>query len=343
MRIFVVGLNHDTAPVEIRERLSFGPQRIIDANRALKMHAGLQEGLILSTCNRVEIYGVAEPGNEGYVDRAKRFLSDFHKVDLSDFEGRLYTHSGEDAVRHLFRVASGLDSMVLGEVEILGQVKKAYKDAVVSRSAGKVLNRLLQNSFNTAKKVRTDTFIARGAVSVSSVAVRLARKTLGDLKTKKTIIIGTGEVSTQVMAHLKGNGPDFILVANRTFEKAKALADKFGTRAVKFEDFRDALHEADIVVASTGAPHCIIHRGDVLNAMSKRGGKPLFVIDLAVPRDVDPKVGGIVNVHLYNIDDLKKIVDENIALRRNELENCRLIIDRACQNFTDWLRKAYNL
>lgn len=343
MRLFVVGLNHDTAPVEIRERLSFSPQRIIDANRALKKHARLQEGLILSTCNRVEIYGAVGPGNEGYVDRVKRFLCDFHKVDLSDFEHRLYARSDEDAVRHLFRVASGLDSMVLGEVEILGQVKKAYEDAVESRSAGKALNRLLQNTFNTAKKVRTDTFIARGAVSVSSVAVRLARKTLGDLKAKKAIIIGTGEVSAQVMAHLKENGPDVILVANRTYEKAEALADKFGARAVKFEDFRDALHEADIVVASTGAPHCIIYRGDVLNAMSKRGGKPLFIIDLAVPRDVDVKVGGIAEVHLYNIDDLKKIVDENLALRRNELENCRPIIDQACQNFTGWLKKSYNL
>ncbi len=343
MKIFVVGLSHETAPVEIRERLSFSPQRILAANRELKKHARLQEGLVLSTCNRVEIYGAVDSGNQGHVDRVKRFLSEFHKVNLSDFEHRLYIYSDEDAVKHLFRVASGLDSMVLGEVEILGQVKKAYQDAVESRSAGKVLNRLLQSSFNTAKKVRTDTFIARGAVSVSSAAVRLARKKLGDLKAKKAIIIGTGEVSAQVMAHLKENGPDFILVANRTFEKAEIMADKFGARAVKFENFLDALHEADIVVASTGAPHCIIHRRDVLNAMPKRGGKPLFIIDLAVPRDVDPQVGAIANVHLYNIDDLKKIVDENLALRRKELENCQGIIALACRNFTDWLQKNYNL
>ena len=337
MKLFVVGINHKTAPVEVREKLSFPKQDIINANRCLKNTVNLEEGLILSTCNRVEIYAVANSQEMDYTHKLKCFLSQYHNINHLDIENRLYYFNGEEAVRHLFKVASGLDSMVLGEMEILGQVKSAYQDAVESKTSGKVLNRLLQKAFSTAKKVRTETFISRGAVSVSSVAVRLAAKILGDLVDKKVFIIGAGPVSEQLIFYLKKGGIQSISVANRTFEKACALAFNFGAVAVKFENFPEYLVDTDIVITSTGAPHSIIHKQDILNLMPKRKQKPLFIIDLAVPRDCEVEAGKIDNVYLYDIDDLQKIVDNNIALRHSELDNCQRIIAESSQRFTDWL------
>ncbi len=337
MKLFVVGINHKTAPVEIRERLSFAKRDIANANRRLKERVRLEEGLILSTCNRVEIYAVANSREKDHVNEIKCFLSEYHGIDPLELENRLYMFKGEETVRHLFKVASGLDSMVIGEMEILGQVKDAYQDAVESKTSGKVLNRLLQKAFSTAKKIRTDTFISRGAVSVSSVAVRLAEKILGDLADKKVFIIGAGNVAEQLMVYLKKDGIQSISVANRTFEKAHALADNFGAVAVRFEDLWERLIDTDIVITSTGAPHSIIHKQDIADLMPKRKQKPLFIIDLAVPRDVDVEAGRIDNVYLYDIDDLKKIVDKNLALRHSELDNCQRIIPESSRRFTDWL------
>jgi len=336
MELVVVGINHKTAPVEVRERFSFSPSKVAEANRLLKANVSLAENLILSTCNRVEIYAVANHDKD-CAPGIKGFLGAFHNMKISDHDDKLYIHKGKNAVGHLFRVASGLDSMVVGEMEILSQLKNAYKDAKSSLATGKVLNRLFEKAFNTAKKVRTETFIARGTVSVSSAASRLAKKILGDLKDKTAMIIGTGVVGEQLIVYLRKNGIGRILVANRTLERAKDLAGRFGATAIAFEDFRERMAEVDIVIASTGAPHCIIRTETIASLMPKRRQRPLFIIDLAVPRDVEAQVNTIDNVYLYDIDDLQRIVDENMSLRRNELDNCSRIIDTAADKFMAWL------
>lgn len=338
MELVVVGINHKTAPVEVREKFSFSPDEAARANRLLKEKPCLSEILVLSTCNRVEIYAVAGDDKD-CVEDIKNFLGDFHKVDISDHDDKFYVHKGKFAVGHLFGVASGLDSMVVGEMEILGQIKKAYKDARSSLATGKVLNRLFEKAFNTAKKVRTETFIGRGSVSVSSAAVKLAKKILGDLRGKTAMIVGTGAVGEGLIVYLKKNGIGSILVANRTLEKAEALAEKFAATAVAFEDFSSRLVDAEIVIASTGAPHCIIRKDDIVSLMPKRKQRPLFIIDLAVPRDVEAEVNSIDNAYLYDIDDLQKMVNENIGLRRGELGNCSRIIDNASDMFMSWLTK----
>ncbi|MDO8489108.1 MAG: glutamyl-tRNA reductase [Candidatus Omnitrophota bacterium] len=338
MKLAVIGINHKTAPVEIREKFSFSPKQIIEVNRILKEQGNLSENVILSTCNRMEIYAVG--GKTGdFIGPVENFLSRFHNQPLNDYEKIFYVYRDKEAIEHLFRVASGLDSMVIGEMEILGQVKKAYQDAKVSRSTGKILNRLFEKAFNTAKKIRTDTFVGRGAVSVSSVAIRLAKKILGGLNDKVALIIGAGLIGEQLALYLKKNGVKDILVANRTLEKAKILTEKFAATAVSFDNFRERLGEVDIVITSTGAPHCIIRKDDMLPLMPKRKQKPLFIIDLAVPRDVEEEVNKIDNIYLYNIDDLQKIVEQNISLRKNEIDVCDRIIDNSTKVFLGWWLK----
>jgi len=338
MNLAVIGINHKTAAVEIREKFSFSPKQIIEVNRILKEEGFSSENLILSTCNRMEIYAVAGPKSD-CIGSIKDFLSRFHNLSLADYQGLFYVYRDKEAIEHLFRVAAGLDSMVIGEMEILGQVKKAYQDARVSRSTGKILNRLFEKAFNTAKKIRTDTFVGHGAVSVSSAAIRLAKKILGGLNDKVALIIGAGQIGEQLVLYLKKNGIKNILVANRTLEKARLLTEKFAATAVDFDDFRERLGEVDIVITSTGAPHCIIRKEDMLSLMPQRKQKPLFIIDLAVPRDVEEEVNKIDNIYLYNIDDLQKIVEQNISLRKNELDTCDRIIDDSYRAFMGWWLK----
>lgn len=336
MRLIVLGINHKTAPVDIREKLSFSAKEVICANQLLRDTLSLSECLILSTCNRVEIYVVA---GKDCISGIKQFLAKLRNIEVSEFENRLYIYEGSDAVKHLFRVAAGLDSMVIGEMEILGQVKTAYSDASESKTLGKLLNRLFQKTFNTAKKIRTETLITRGSVSVSSVAVRLSGKILGHLHDKKVLVIGAGTIGEQLLMYLKKNGVKIIVVANRTYEKALVLADRFGATAIKFDDFPHDLINADIVISSTGAPHTIIRKDDIAHLMPKRHQRPLFLIDLAVPRDIEAEVNKIDNVYLYNIDDLQKIVEENLSLRKNELDGCNKIIENASLHFKSWLVK----
>ena len=336
MDLMVVGINHKTAPVEIREKFSFREKQIAEANRMLKESANLKENLVLSTCNRVEIYAVGERDKDHF-NGIGNFLSRFHNLDISDYKDNIYVYKDKEAIEHLFKVASGLDSMVIGEAEILGQVKKAYNGARESATTGKVLNRLFEKAFNTAKKIRTETFVTRGAVSVSSVAVRLAKKILGKLSDKKVLIIGAGKVGEQLVLYLKKEGIGSILVTNRTLLKAQDLAVRFAAAAVPFEDFRSILTETDIIVTSTGAPHCIIHKDEIVSLMPKRGQRPLFIIDLAVPRDVETEVNKIDNVYLYDIDDLQRTVDETYALRKGELDSCLKIIDDSSGKFIQWL------
>lgn len=338
MELVVVGINHKTAPVEIREKFSFSPAGAAKASGLLREGAILKESLILSTCNRMEIYALAGR-NQDCVGYIKNFLDRFHGLEIADYEDRMYVYKGKKAIEHLFGVASGLDSMVIGEMEILGQVKKAYRAARDAGTTGKMMNRLFEKAINTAKKIRTETFIGRGAVSVSSAASRLAKKILGDLKGKTAMIIGAGAVGEQLIVYLKKNGISSILVVNRTLEKASLLAEKFAATAVAFEDFMARLVDVEVVIASTGAPHCIIRKEDIVSLMPKRRQRPLFIIDLAVPRDVEAEVNSIDNAYLYDIDDLKKIVDENISLRKNELDDCSGIIGSASDNFIAWMSR----
>lgn len=338
MNLVVIGINHKTAAVEIREKFSFSPKQVLEVNQILKEKIALAENLILSTCNRMEIYAVETRGAD-CIGPIKEFLSRFHNLGLTDYQNIFYVYRDQEAIEHLFKVASGLDSMIIGEMEISGQVKKAYQDARESRSTGKILNRLFEKAFNTAKRIRTDTFIGSGAVSVSSAAIRLAKKILGKLGDKTALIIGAGIIGEQLAMYLKKNGIKDILVANRTLEKAKILTEKIFATAIAFDEFRNRLTDVDIVITSTGAPRCIIHKDDIIGLMPRRKEKPLFIIDLAVPRDVEEEVNKIDNVYLYNIDDLQKIIEQNISLRKNELDTCNRIIAGSLESFMGWWAK----
>jgi glutamyl-tRNA reductase len=323
MKVFVAGLSYKTAPVELRERLAVSPSTLRCSGCRLKIGGGLEEVVLLSTCNRVEVYGVASKVN-GNVHGLFRHLGS----GARDFEPYLYIHEGDQAVRHLFSVAGGLDSMVLGETEITGQLKHAYQTAQESKLTGRVLNRAFQTALQTAKEIRTNTQIGRGSTSIGSVAVDLAGKIFGgDLSDKTVMIVGAGKMGEACIRHLAKQGARSILVSNRSFERAEKLANEFGGRAIRFDGCLDAMTDTDIVVSSTGCPQTILHREEIDRVMSARRNRPLFLIDIAVPRDIDPDVQHLENVYLYNIDHLEKLVRENLRLREAELARCREIIE----------------
>jgi len=322
MNTFVAGLSYKTTPVEVREQLAVHRSRLSCCGCRLKLRGNLSEVVLLSTCNRVEIYGVT-PWVNGNVHGLFRELtgSDF------DFSPHLYVKQGEEAVSHLFSVASGLDSMVLGETEITGQVKHAYVSAQEIKLTGRILNRVFQAALQTAKEIRTRTAIGRGATSVGSVAVELAERIFDrDLSEKVVMIIGAGKMGEACVRHLAKRGARTVLVSNRSLERAQNLATEFGGRAVSFDECRQALAMADIVVSSTGSPHTILHREDVAAILPARRNRPLFLVDIAVPRDIDPAVQQLNNVFLYDIDDLETIVRENTRHRQQELAQCQTII-----------------
>ncbi|HUA68697.1 MAG TPA: glutamyl-tRNA reductase [Candidatus Saccharimonadales bacterium] len=322
MKIFVAGLSYKTTPVEVRERLAVHRSRLPCCGCRLKLRGNLSEVVLLSTCNRVEIYGVASEVNENVQALFQELTgSDF------DFSPYLYVKEDSNAVSHLFSVAGGLDSMVLGETEITGQVKQAYLSAQEAKLTGKVLNRAFQAALQVAKEIRTKTSIGRGATSVGSVAVELAERIFDrDLSEKVVMIIGAGKMGEACVRHLAKRGARTVLVSNRSFDRAQNLAAEFGGRAVSFEECRQTLALADIVVSSTGCPHTILHREDVASILSARRNRPLFLVDIAVPRDIDPSVQELNNVFLYDIDDLEAIVRENTRCREQELARCPAII-----------------
>ena len=322
MKLFVAGLSYKTAPVELREQLAVSPAWLRCSGCRLKIGGDLSELVLLSTCNRVEIYGVS-PRVNGNVHGLFRQLSSTG----SDFGPYLYIHEQEDAVRHLFSVASGLDSMVLGETEITGQVKNAYQLAQDAKLSGKVLNRLFQTALQTAKAVRTQTQIGRGATSVGSVAVELADKIFGDMAEKTIMIIGAGKMGEACVRHLAKRGARSVLVSNRCFERAETLAAEIGGRAIRFDDCFSAMVEADIVVCSTGCPKTLLHRAEIQSILPARRNRPLVLVDISVPRNIDPEVQLLEGVYLYNIDDLEACVRENVRLREQELEHCRMIVE----------------
>lgn len=322
MKLFVAGLSYKTAPVEVREKLAVRPSLLPCHGCRAKLGAGLDEVVLLSTCNRVEVYGTASKVN-GNVHGLFNHLA----LGDVDFAPYLYVKEGEEAARHLFSVASGLDSMVIGETEITGQVKNAYQAAQAAKLTGKVTNRLFQTALQTAKEIRTETNIGRGAVSVGSVAVELAERIFDkDLAEKTVMIIGAGKMGEACVRHLAKKGARSVLVSNRSFERAQGLAAEFGGRAVRFDDCFTAMVEADIVVSSTGCPQTILHRADIAPIMPARRNRPLFLVDIAVPRDIDPDVQQLDNVYLYNIDHLEAIVRENLKMREQELSRCRSLI-----------------
>jgi glutamyl-tRNA reductase len=336
MNIIIVGLSHKTAPVEIRERVAFAPTAMEKPLRQLVALPGIIEGLIVSTCNRVELYAVSRDTDSG-IAQLRRFLAEFHGLALEDLESHLYDQQGEAAIHHIFRVAASLDSMVIGEPQILGQIKTAYGYASEFKTAGLILNRLLHKAFSVAKRVRTETEIASNAVSVSFAAVELARKIFGTLEDKTVLLIGAGEMCELAARHFINNGVSRVHVTNRTFERAVKLAEEFGGKPILFENFADQLHQIDIVLTSTGAPNFILGHKTVEEVIRRRRYKPMFLIDIAVPRDIDPRVNNIENVYLYDVDDLQGVVQANLKERQKEAKKAEGIIEQEIEVFFRWL------
>ena len=338
MELFVLGLSHKTAPIDVRERLAVPERELPAALEALGEVSELAERMFFTTCNRAEVYGVAEGPLAKAVEATRGSLERYRNVDSAALAGALYTYDGADAVRHVFRVASSLDSMVIGEPQILGQVKTAYTVARSQQATGIILNNLLEQAFHVAKRVRTETGIATAAVSISSVAVELARKIFGDLEGRTVLILGAGEMAELALRHLVDDGVRSILVANRSHDRAVALAEQFHGRAVTFETFRHEMLDADIVISSTSAPHLILKKEDMQAIILERRHRPIFLIDIANPRDIDPGCNEVDNVYLYNIDDLQSVVSANLKERQREAERAEVIIEREVGVFQAWLR-----
>ena len=336
MNIIVVGLSHKTAAVEIREKVAFAPTQMEKPLSAVVALPDITEAVIVSTCNRVEIYATTRDVAGGMA-RLKRFLADYHGLSLEMLDSHLYSYHGEDATRHVFRVASSLDSMVVGEPQILGQIKTSYGYAAEYKSSGIILNRFLHKAFSVAKRVRTETKIASSAVSVAFAAVELAKKIFGELSDKTVLLIGAGEMCELAAKHFINTGVRGVMVTNRTFERAEKLAQEFDARPIRFENLLDELPKADIILSSTGAPHFIIHEKEVAEVIRRRRMKPMFFIDIAVPRDIDPKVNDVENVYLYTVDDLNGVVATNLEQRKIEAAKAEAIVEQEIGQFFKWL------
>jgi glutamyl-tRNA reductase len=329
MNLFVLGLNHKTAPLYIREKIAFPPGVLTKALISLNKYPYVEENVILSTCNRVEVY--VGSNTSGCLESIRQFLYDFHRIkkDLSSY---FYIYQNREAVRHLFRVASSLDSMVIGENQILGQVKDAYYKARSCEVVGKRLGPLFEEAIRVGKRVRTTTCLGKGAVSISTIAIELAKKTIGDLLGKKVLIVGAGKIGKLTAKNLSARGINAIYVANRTYWRALQLAKDFGGKALRFDSLTHILKEVDIVITASSAPHFIIKRSDILEATKARRS-PLFLIDLGVPRNIEESISQIKNVYLYDIDDLTKVRDQNLANRLKEVGKVERIIEEAVENF----------
>ena len=331
MNIQILGLNHKTAPIEIRETVAFTQNRLFDALTFLKKYEPIKENLILSTCNRVEIYAVTN-GLQSGSKAIHRFLCEFHRINQDRLQKHFYFFNDINAIRHLFKVVSSLDSMIVGETQIFGQVKQAYLSARNCRAIGKVFRGLFEEAIKVGKKIRTQTQIGKGAVSISSASVELARKIFENLKDIKILIIGTGKIGELAVKNLSSRGASAVLVANRTFERAQNLARSFGGVAVKFENFFEYLKEVDIVISSTSAPHFVITKGDLSRLMRQRNQRPIFLIDLGLPRNIDPEAGRLDNIYLYNIDDLARVRDANLEERMRQAKRAEEIIEKSIES-----------
>jgi glutamyl-tRNA reductase len=336
MQLLLVGLSHRTTPVELRERLDFSARGVDAALTALAGLPSHAEAAIISTCNRVELY-VACDDVEAARAGIERFVSDFHGVPAADLAPHLYSKLGQEAIRHLLRVAAGLDSLVVGEPQVLGQVKDAYNVAARVGSTGLLLNKLFQSAFAAGKRVRSETALSEGAVSVSYAAVALARKIFGDLKGRTVLVIGAGEMGKLTAIHMRAQGIQRLVIMSRTSKHAESLAATIGGSAMPWEALSTALAEADILITATGSSAPIVSRALVAQTMKARRQRPLFIIDIAVPRDVEAGAADLEEVFLYNIDDLQTVVQENISRRATEALRAERIVSEEVSRFTAWL------
>ncbi|WP_422123030.1 glutamyl-tRNA reductase [Planococcus sp. X10-3] len=336
MHTLVVGVNYRSAPVEIREKLSFIENELPQAMQALNKQKSVLENVIVSTCNRTEIYAVVDQLHTGkyYV---KQFLADYFNIPQESFSQYLFVHEKDEAVDHLFRVTAGIDSMVLGETQILGQVKGSFLAGQEIGTTGTVFNQLFKQAVTLAKRAHSETAIGENAVSVSYAAVELGKKIFGTLKNKHVVILGAGKMGELAIKNLQGSGADRITVINRTFEKAESLAANFGGQAKPLSELQCALLEADILISSTGAQEFVIDFELMQFVEKLRKGKPLFLVDIAVPRDMDPRIGDLPNVFLYDIDDMQGIVNANLAERERAAKQIVTMIDTEAGQFNDWL------
>lgn len=338
MHIVVVGLSHKTAPVEIREKLAVPESRLGEALTRLCSYPGIKEGMLLSTCNRVEVYAVVEELEPGY-GRIQEFLADAHlSLSSEQLTPHLYWQTGDRAIAHLFRVASSLDSMIIGESQILGQLKDAFESALAHKTTGLILNKVVKKAISVAKRVRTDTKIAETAVSVSYAAVELGKKIFSDLSDKTVLLIGAGEMAKLAARHFIASGVRHVRVTTRTPQHAVELADRFNGTAVPFEQFREEMAAADIVLVSTGAAHYLVSGDDVQRAVKQRMNRPIFLIDISVPRNIDPSVRHIDNAFLFDIDDLKFRVEQNRGERLQEAEKAEHLVAEEVGVVRQWLQ-----
>lgn len=335
MQFVTYGINHNTAPVHIRENIAFNADVLPVALASLKQHPDVLEAVILSTCNRTEIYCYL---NEGCDNMISSWLHQFHQQEDGKLDEFLYCHQDNDAIRHLLRVACGLDSMVLGEPQILGQIKAAYSQALNTNTLGKILGRLFQHAFTVAKQVRTDTAIGNSPVSVAFAAVSLAKKIFSNLSDSTALLIGAGDTIELTARHLFDNGTGRIIIANRTIERAHNLAMQVNGYAISLSEMPVHLPEADIVISSTASQLPILGKGTVERALKQRKRRPIFMVDIAVPRDIEPEVGSLEDIYLYCIDDLHEIIDENLQSRRDAAQQAEEIIDSQVDHFNGWLR-----
>ncbi len=335
MQLTLVGLSHKTAPVEIREKLTFPAHRQEEALSLLTSGDGVNEAVIVSTCNRTEIYAVTAADVDG-PGAVMDFMADYHDLDRHELVRYLYVSEGDAVVKHLFRVVASLDSMVLGEAQILGQVKEAYEHAFSNQATGRIFNKLFRQSFEVGKRVRTETGIGENAVSISYAAVELAKRVFDSLDGRSVLILGAGKMSELTAKNLVSNGVARTLVANRTYERAVELAERFEGEAIPYEDLFERMREADIVISSTAATDFVITK-DKLSPVMKHRRDPLFLIDIALPRDIDPACSEVSDVFLYNIDDLNGVVSSNLEERMREAERAEVIIDEEIGEFEKWI------
>ncbi|WP_096269593.1 glutamyl-tRNA reductase [Paucisalibacillus globulus] len=337
MHILKVGLNYKTAPVEIREKLTFSENSLQDAMRELKNRKSILENVIVSTCNRTEIYAVVDQVHTGryYI---KQFLADWFGIDKEEFSSCLRITEDDGALEHLFKVSAGLDSMILGETQILGQVKNAFLASQEIKATGTVFNELFKQAITFAKRAQKETAIGENAVSVSYAAVELAKKVFGTLADKHVVILGAGKMGELAAKNLQGSGATNITVVNRTLEKAMDLANQFNARAEQLDNLNQVLTQTDILISSTGSNDYVLTNEMLQSIQKERKGKALFLVDIAVPRDIDPAIGKMDNVFLYDIDDLQHIVDENLETRKKAAEQIEILLEKEIVTFKEWLK-----
>jgi len=340
MYVLVAGVNHKTAPVEIREKFSIAGPALQEAYASLSSCSGIEGSIILHTCNRTEVYATTRDIEAGTRDLEK-FLREYSGLGYHELKNHLYQPNCHDAINHVFRVAAGLDSMVLGEDQILGQVKDAYLEAIETGSSDGVLNALFQKAIYVGKRVRTETELDKYPISISASAVELARRSLGDLQDKTVMVVGAGDMSELTTRYLMQNGVQSVIVSNRSYDKAVSLANSLQGKAIRLDDLPDMLPQTDIVISCTSAAHYVMHAENCGDSLSNRQGQPIILIDIAVPRDIDPALGNIPGVHLYDIDDLQGVVDANYLERQRASRGAEKIIAEELEKFNQWLASLY--